>query len=371
MKCCRALHAEGCVRRRDKMRINSRLRVDYIILIFLVYFIMPSEAAHEECPSWSYFGLNGPSHWQELCDYFIECGTGLHQSPINIDLDRIVVDPTLGPVVFDYMDMAELNASQDDDTEGTRRRRSRFNSAGNDETPLATTSTALVSRDIIKRHGVNELFENNGHTIEMVWRPKGDFISGGPLEEGKQFHLAQFHFHSPSENFFHGLEHPLEVHMVHAAADGTLAVVAVFFEESDVSHDDFLRTLATNIPDPHHESFVEAPDLKKLVLDSFRDGYYYFEGSLTTPPCTEGVHWIVARRVLPATYDELQVFRFSLIDNHRPKQHLNDRVIRQFVPYETRHINVLHFLIASILGVAWLVASIATVLYCKLYKKMN
>jgi len=121
----------------------------------------------------------------------------------------------------------------------------------------------------------------------MVWRPKGETITSGPLAD-KSFQLAQFHFHTPSENFLAGTsyvpipilivqtgsEYPLEVHLVHQADDGTLAVVAVFFQTQDVGHDDFLANLATNLPGVNEEIEEVAPDLKKFVTDSFRVSTY-------------------------------------------------------------------------------------------------
>jgi len=121
--------------------------------------------------------------------------------------------------------------------------------------------------------------------------------------------------------------------MVHQADDGTYAVVAVFFEANETAESSFLTALHTNLPVEDEDPVeVETPDLLTFVSESFYSGYWYFMGSLTTPPCTEGITWLAATRVMQAPQAELNGFAGILLQNERPRQPLNERVIRQYVP---------------------------------------
>jgi len=174
-------------------------------------------------------------------------------------------------------------------------------------------------------------WEFNGHTVQMNW-PPGDRIYGGPLGT-KEYSLVQFHFHAPSENHFEDLLYPLEVHLVHQASDGTLAVVGVFFGAQDGADSPFLDALHTELPyQPGEQVMVETPDLVSFVQTAFSEGYYTFPGSLTTPPCTEGVTWISAHKVINASQAVLNGFMGVLDRNRRPVQPINSRLISYYRP---------------------------------------
>ena len=130
---------------------------------------------------------------------------------------------------------------------------------------------------------------NNGHTVQINYAP-GSTLS----VDGIMFELKQFHFHSPSENKINGKQFPLESHLVHADKDGNLAVVAVMFQEG-AAHT-LLAKLWEKMPNKAGEKSALPTGLSvSQLLPKGRD-YYRFNGSLTTPPCSEGVRWFVMKQ---------------------------------------------------------------------------
>jgi carbonic anhydrase len=170
----------------------------------------------------------------------------------------------------------------------------------------------------------NQHVENiidNGHTIQV------NYSKGSALSIGKQvYELKQFHFHTPSENTVTGKHYPMEMHMVHQAADEALAVYAVFFEQGD--HNKNFDVIVKNLPDqPGY-----AHDLKDVTVDinalvPGNRNAYHFSGSLTTPPCSEQVNWLVAVEPVPMSAEQIKEFSRRLGDNNRPTQPKHGRVI--------------------------------------------
>jgi len=221
--------------------------------------------AHE----WGYSGSEGPSHWGELSPEFAACKTGHRQSPVNIVGAQ---SADLPPIQFEY------------------------------------------------KPGALHII-NNGHTIEINYGP-GSFIKIGD----KRYELKQFHFHHPSEETIKGKRFPMEVHLVHSDADGHLAVVSVLLEEG--SANPLVETLwglapKTASPEKTHDNLqINAADLLPANLS-----YFTFAGSLTTPPCTEGVSWLVLKT--PVTISNRQVATFAGIYpyDERPIQPLYGRTV--------------------------------------------
>lgn len=228
---------------------------------------LPALAGHGS--HWGYSGAEGPEHWGELDAQFSLCEKGKHQSPVDLS-----------------------NAMQGH--------------------PHALSFN-------YKPGGSHEL--NNGHTIQV------DYDSGSSITlDGDTYYLKQFHFHVPSENHIAGKEFPMEAHLVHADKDGHLAVVAVMFEAGAVHP--ALAAAWSQMPDHEDEDTnlkvkISAADL----LPENRD-YYRFTGSLTTPPCTEGVNWLVMKEPVQASKDQIAELAKTLgHPNNRPVQPLNARVI--------------------------------------------
>ncbi len=162
---------------------------------------------------------------------------------------------------------------------------------------------------------------DNGHTIEVEMQGGSTFQI-----DGKTFELKQFHFHSPSENHINGQSFPMEAHFVTKDKEGDLAVIAVMFQEG-----------AKN---PALEQVWQAMPTKEgaknpLVIQGIANAllpadkhYYRFNGSLTTPPCSEGVRWFVLKTPVTASKEQIEKFHHIMQhDNNRPVQPLNAREV--------------------------------------------
>ena len=220
---------------------------------------------------WGYSGHEGPEHWGNLSPEYRICASGKNQSPINLSG---FVEADLKPIAFDY-----------------------------------------------RKNGKEIL--NNGHTVQVNLAPGSTFAV-----EGHAFELKQFHFHAPSENHINGTSFPMEAHLVHADTDGNLAVVAVMFEAGDLNK--VLAKAWSKMP----ENAGDKHDLPSNIsaeglLPSDRD-YYRFNGSLTTPPCSEGVWWLVMKKPVPASKTQIERFqRVMQHPNNRPLQKKNARPVLQ------------------------------------------
>jgi carbonic anhydrase len=216
---------------------------------------------------WGYQGDIGPEAWTKLKPEFASCA-GKNQSPINV---TGTIDAQLQPVGFNYK-------------------------AG---------GTEVV---------------NNGHTIQVNYEP-GNGIS----MDGTPFELKQFHFHSPSENQVNGKSFPLEAHLVHADKDGNLAVVAVMFDLGAANP--AVGAAWGQMPKAEGNAALPAKVSASSLLPAERD-YYRYNGSLTTPPCTEGVRWVVMKRPMTISKEQLEAFKTTLgFDNNRPLQPVNARPV--------------------------------------------
>ncbi len=217
---------------------------------------------------WSYSGLNGPRNWANLHRNFSAC-SGNNQSPINL---TGFTESVLRPIEFNYQPEA----------------------------------AALL---------------NNGHTVQLNYRqPK--YIKA----EGSIFNLMQFHFHSPSENQINGVSYPLEAHFVHKNDSGDLAMVSVMFEEG-AENPALARSISQLPMQEGHQVSLESPTSPDELLPSNRD-YYRFNGSLTIPPCTEGVRWFVLKSTNTASGEQIKAIRQALGHaNNRPVQALNARMV--------------------------------------------
>lgn len=220
---------------------------------------------------WGYSGHDGPEHWGDLSPEYSICASGKNQSPINLSG---FIEADLKPIAFDY-----------------------------------------------RTNGIKIL--NNGHTVQVNHAP-GSTIA----VEGHMFELKQFHFHSPSENHINGTSFPLEAHLVHSDTNGNLAVVAVMFETSDLNK--VLAEVCSKMPEHAGDKHDLSPNISaERLLPSDRD-YYRFNGSLTTPPCSEGVWWLVMKKPVSASKTQIERFRQAMQQpNNRPLQKINSRPVLQ------------------------------------------
>lgn len=222
---------------------------------------------------WSYAGATGPEHWAEEDPAFAACGTGHHQSPIDIkDAKR---NASLPPIGFAYR-------------------------------PTALTVT------------------DTGHGFQV----NAAAGSGGISVGGDHYDLVQFHFHRPSEERLAGQRYSMVAHLVHKNDKGELAVVAVLIRQG--KENAFLKPVFDDFP-PKGTAEKSEPGAS-VDLGSFLPaarGYYTFDGSLTTPPCTEHVRWFVLKNAVEASSGQIARFAARYPMDARPTQPLYGRTIEQ------------------------------------------
>ncbi len=230
------------------------------LLVFTTTFtLVPAVSAQD----FGYFGEDGPPHWAELTPDFAVCGSGEEQSPVDFSR-RALRGRTFNRVPASY-----------GSTEG-------------------------------------EIFDT-GHTIEV--ETEGHNVL---TLDGIEFELVQFHFHTPSEHTIRGRGADLEVHLVHRSAAGELAVVGVLIRRGKSS-----GALA-----PFFELLPDEPVGRQHLTDEFdpadflpsNRANYRYRGSLTTPPCTEGVRWIVLADTVTITDEHMARFAERVHFNSRPVQ---------------------------------------------------
>ena len=217
---------------------------------------------------WSYEGATGPGHWGEVDDASKVCSAGSQQSPVDI---RGAVKSQLPPLKIAW----------------------------------GKTADTIV---------------NNGHTIQL------NFAPGSTLNVGNgSYTLLQFHFHRPSEHLIGGKNFPMEVHFVHRNATGSLAVIGVLMAAGRANAA-FSKVVATM---PAHEG---APIKADAAIDAnrllpARHGYYQYAGSLTTPPCSEVVNWLLLREPIQVAAADIDAFGKLYPMNARPVQKDNRRFV--------------------------------------------
>jgi carbonic anhydrase len=227
-------------------------------------------AADDHGPSWGYDGKAGASNWGDLKPEYATCKLGLNQSPIDI---KGAEAAELDAIKFDYK----------------------------------TSPLKII---------------DNGHTIQA------NYASGSSITvNGKQYNLIQVHFHQPSEEKVDGKAYPMDAHLVHKSEDGKLAVVAVLLNEG--KRNQFLQTLWKNIPkQKKQEVSVKNVNINLAKLLPTKQGYYSFAGSLTTPPCSEEVTWMVLNTPVEMSKAQIAKFGSYYSNNARPVQPLNDRSLK-------------------------------------------
>jgi carbonic anhydrase len=227
----------------------------------------PTVAAAAE---WGYEGDIGPEHWGDLSPDYATCSEGMEQSPI--DLDSGLAPSTDPALEVDYHD-----------------------------TPLA-------------------IF-NNGHTIEI------EYEEGSTLTVGDDtWEVSQFHFHANSEHTIDGGAARMELHIVHRSEEGDLAVVGVLIEEG--AENEALAPVFDNLPEEEGEP-MEIEGVEINIADALPENLaaWRYDGSLTTPPCSEGVRWHVLGTPITASGEQISAFEAIFDNNYRPTQPLNDRTI--------------------------------------------
>ncbi len=167
-------------------------------------------------------------------------------------------------------------------------------------------------------------FTNNGHTLQFNYK------TGSTINfSGDDYNLLQFHFHTGSEHTVGGQQFPMEIHLVHEdATTGNLAVIGIFFQEGN--ENEFLAKFIDNAPSTADETFTSTDSINVAELLPAENAYYTYTGSLTTPPCSEVVTWLVMKTPIEASSGQIEKIQGIIQDNYRPVQALNDRTIKEF-----------------------------------------
>ncbi|HBC7343355.1 TPA: carbonic anhydrase family protein [Citrobacter koseri] len=238
---------------------------------FLAICMMPVSVSATD---WSYEGDTSPAHWGEINKAYKLCQTGMSQSPVDILTTNEIQLP---PLNVQYIDRADM-------------------------------------------------LLNVNHTLQATMN---SYSSASAQIDDQPYALAEFHFHAPSENTINGKHYAMELHLTHKNQEGEIAVVAVMFDIGEPN--EAIERLWQSIPATPGDSIpLLSPVDINLLLPEDRT-YWRFSGSLTTPPCSEGVTWIVLKQPMTLSAGQLEKFRHTIHPaNNRPVQPLNGRVINEW-----------------------------------------
>ena len=242
----------------------------YLLGAALLAALAGAQAADDHAPHWAYQGKEGPQAWGDLDASFSACKLGHEQSPIDI---HGASRAHLAPLALDYR---------------------------------------ASSADIV----------NNGHTVQVNLADAGTFTL-----DGVAYKLVQFHFHTPSEEHVNGKGYPMVAHLVHKSEDGKLAVIGVLLKEGKANA--ALQHVFAGLPHGAGEKHALDQAFNPADLLPADHGYYRFTGSLTTPPCSEGVHWQVLKEPVEVSHEQIKAFQKLYKANARPIQPLYKRVVEQ------------------------------------------
>ena len=218
---------------------------------------------------WSYEGHEGPAHWGELAKDYHACKSGKKQSPIDISAAE---KADIAAIEFSYT-------------------------------------------------GSNIDMVNNGHTIQMNY--SGD---SRITVAGKSYKLLQFHFHSPSEHTINGKPADMVAHLVHQADDGQLSVVGVLMKKG--ASNKVISALWNHMPTKAGDRKKAKTKINVADLLPTDHSYFNYSGSLTTPPCSEGVNWMVMRQSVEVSAEQIAAFTNIFSKSVRPVQPLHGRVVK-------------------------------------------
>lgn len=242
----------------------------HLFLSLLMAVSTATVSAETHHAHWSYTGENDAAHWGDLSEDFAVCKTGKQQSPVDFSATK-----------------------------------------------------AVKGKQLAYRYNVADYkVENNGHTLQATPQGKAQTI----VINGKTYTLKQFHFHTPSEHTFKGKHFPMEAHFVHQAEDGTLAVIGSVFKPGK-NNPALSALIAKKL------KAGESVDLKNLNIQALlpKDSKsFQLKGSLTTPPCSENVTWVVLKTPVQADAAQFKAMRDIIGgENNRPVQPLNDREVNE------------------------------------------
>lgn len=255
----------------------KKLIFSFYCLLFIMFVSCNkkeiTQSYNVEHQHWSYEGETSPEHWAEI-EKESDCA-GRKQSPINI-IDVNTVEDTLS----------------------------------NNKLKLLYNDRTIITE-----------VENNGHSIEFKFE-LGDSISF----RNDIYHLLQIHFHEPSEHTINGIRYPIEIHFVHKSNLDKLTVISILGKEGEESElfeffESFLPLEVNTAKEIQRAANISA-------LYSKNDSFYYYNGSLTTPPCSENVNWIVFKEPIVMSEDQVLTLQKNMpLNNYRNEQPINGRKV--------------------------------------------
>jgi carbonic anhydrase len=264
------------------------MKLKYFLVVAALFSLQFTTLADDhsnhggEHKHWGYKGDVSPEHWYELDPSYAISKDGFFQSPIDIKTSGSTASAKVKAPVFHY------------------------------------TSTLF---------GI----ENNGHTIQLDPLIKNDYVSLNYITlDGVDFFVQQAHFHSPSEHTINGKVYDIELHIVHKNSKGELAVVGIMIENG--SENRILADAFGHLPKENTKGKII--NLDKLInlgdILPLHSAIYRYDGSLTTPPCSEGVYWsIFGDDAITMSNTQINAFKALYKGNNRPCQPLNNRVINK------------------------------------------
>jgi len=256
------------------------LNIKKLSFLWIVVFVLSActgttnpatePASGNHAVHWAYEGEEGPTHWGEIDPSYTTCSQGKSQSPIDVTVT--------------------------------------------DEKDLTNISFHYQSSDI--------RILNNGHTVQV------NYDAGSYIEvDGQRFDVLQFHYHAPSEHAVNGKLLAAELHIVHKNSDGQLAVVGILIAEG--AENQAFQPFLDNLPAEESEekdtgTLLNAADLLPAIQTTYR-----YSGSLTTPPCTEGVTWLLMTNPVELSAGQIAALEHVFEGNNRPVQALNNRSVSE------------------------------------------
>ncbi|MGB6383590.1 MAG: carbonic anhydrase family protein [Terriglobales bacterium] len=246
------------------------------VLLVIAAALVPADSRAQWKTHWTYEGATGAEHWGDLDPEYATCKAGKEQSPIDI---RNVEKAELPALRFEY------------------------------------------------KSGPLKYLINNGYTIRVNYHDipgSGNFLIVGD----KRYQLTQFHFHRPSEEYIHGKPYDMEVHLMHVASDGKVAGVTVFLKAG--SANTTIQQIWDHMPKTESkEQEIAGVEVNPAELLPHDTAYYTYMGSVTAPPCTEGVTWFVLKIPVEISPEEIDAFAKLYPHDVRPIQPLNGRVVKE------------------------------------------
>lgn len=247
----------------------NKLSINILVFTCILFLACNTEKHNKH---WSYEGETAPEHWAEI-EKNTQCDSQ-HQSPINII-----------------------------------------------ETKTTINSTATDLNIMYSPNTVLNKVENNGHSIQFDFNP-GDSIQ----YKNNTYFLKQIHFHEPAEHLINGIKYPIEIHLVHISKDNAITVLGILGMEGEKSQ--LFEFFESFLPIKNGEERIINQNLDLTSLFPNKKDFYSYSGSLTTPPCTENVNWIVFKEPIIISLEEVLKLKENMpLNNYRNEQPVNDRII--------------------------------------------